>query len=774
MSSNPYVTKVELGVELDKQNQKIDLKVNNLELGVNGSIDTTTNTTSLPDGVYRTQIPGTYTNAGNIVVKEGYYTLLRKVGGVWKLESEVKMPMQDLTNINNDIIKLKSEDNLLYQNIESEIYGGVASRYLPSRNFILNSYTLNTGSVSTIYVDNRNKLNTSTDTLTKVNVFVQKAGDIVINFLKTDNSIIKTITKNAVVGLNTFNITSTDLSGISGVYLIGVCPISSSLHLISNNNNTTAYKLDNTIVTYVKYDFSYSIDYHINVNGMNGKVNETHLEVFDKTNNVVLPLENYVDSTFTANTGNINNIYFDTRNFISYNKKITVKVKCATDGNINIVAIKSDATVLKSINKAVVLGINSIELDFSDVAESFYIGIQPLQSGLGVKSNANATTARVKRNGSSTIGSLAYDLGYEVSYKEGNSVLDRLDKIEVEIFIPKSFDIVKELNLKNRVYLPDYPIDLETELNIPSGKEIIGVKGKSIINVKDTARYGFNIGTSNDVYIKNVTLKGSAPNTPINTTLNPVMAGIVDSFQEAKDLNKIGLINGVIKPQTGIRLNGGEKVVIEGCEIMNFSEFGFHVSKTGKKYQYALNFLNNSLHDNYCGIKTDLEAERSFYTDNYVTLNQIGFYMDSGTNDIKGMSLNANRIGMVLSNGFNHAHGLISNIQITHNSLLDLIAYQVEFGQNFDNSKFGFNASSQNIYLYQSKGIIFNFCQLVSFGSIVTDGIFPNDTTNSRNAFINCTSNTGSFTFGEINGGIAPYKKGLFTPNPASTFNTPY
>ena len=92
MNSNPYVTKVELGVELDKQNQKIDLKVNNLELGVNGSIDTTTDTTSLPDGVYRTQISGTYTNAGNIIVKEGYYTLLRKEGGVWKLESEVEMP----------------------------------------------------------------------------------------------------------------------------------------------------------------------------------------------------------------------------------------------------------------------------------------------------------------------------------------------------------------------------------------------------------------------------------------------------------------------------------------------------------------------------------------------------------------------------------------------------------------------------------------------------------------------------------------------------------
>ena len=60
--------------------------------GILGSINPSTNTSSLEDGVYRAQIPGTYTNASNIVVKEGYYTLLRKDNGVWKLESEVEMP----------------------------------------------------------------------------------------------------------------------------------------------------------------------------------------------------------------------------------------------------------------------------------------------------------------------------------------------------------------------------------------------------------------------------------------------------------------------------------------------------------------------------------------------------------------------------------------------------------------------------------------------------------------------------------------------------------
>ena len=122
MSSNPYVTKVELGVELDKQNQKIDLKVSGLDLGVNGSIDTTTDTTNLPAGVYNTQTNGTYTNAGNIVVKEGYYTLLRKKDdGSWILESETKIPMQDLTKIETELESTKTKVDEFIRDFSVEV-----------------------------------------------------------------------------------------------------------------------------------------------------------------------------------------------------------------------------------------------------------------------------------------------------------------------------------------------------------------------------------------------------------------------------------------------------------------------------------------------------------------------------------------------------------------------------------------------------------------------------------------------------------------------------
>lgn len=87
----------------------IQLLADSKTVNVVGSISSTTDTTSLPSGVYHAQTSGTYANAGNIVVKEGYYTLLRKKDdGTWVLESEVKMPMQDLSKIESSIDEINN------------------------------------------------------------------------------------------------------------------------------------------------------------------------------------------------------------------------------------------------------------------------------------------------------------------------------------------------------------------------------------------------------------------------------------------------------------------------------------------------------------------------------------------------------------------------------------------------------------------------------------------------------------------------------------------
>ena len=86
--------------KVDFVNDEIDKIKDFATAGIVGSINPSTVTTDLIDGVYHAQISGTYTNAGNIVVKDGYYTLLRKnTDDSWVLEIEVEMPVYNESNL---------------------------------------------------------------------------------------------------------------------------------------------------------------------------------------------------------------------------------------------------------------------------------------------------------------------------------------------------------------------------------------------------------------------------------------------------------------------------------------------------------------------------------------------------------------------------------------------------------------------------------------------------------------------------------------------------
>ena len=102
-------------------NDVIQILADTKSVNIVGSIGLTTDTTNLPAGVYNTQTSGKYTNASGIVVKDGYYTLLRKDNGVWKLESEVEMPMQDLTPFNNRITKAENKVNDFIRDFAVEV-----------------------------------------------------------------------------------------------------------------------------------------------------------------------------------------------------------------------------------------------------------------------------------------------------------------------------------------------------------------------------------------------------------------------------------------------------------------------------------------------------------------------------------------------------------------------------------------------------------------------------------------------------------------------------
>lgn len=554
--------------------------------------------------------------------------------------------------------------------------------------------------------------------------------------------------------------------------IIGIRTNSSFIRL---NSSTDGYFRKKSVTTGTVTSINYKLAYEVSVEyfeeGLLPSIEETIEVVLTKNNEETRPFEGYIEQTFNTSTAQTTDIFFDTRNSINpaTDKEIKVIVGNRDAGECNVILLSYDYTVLKTISFTAFNGFSEVDIDVSDIEQSFYVAIQPTNSRLRLKSETNTVTFKISSGVLSAVNN--YVAGYAIVYKDYSvNLINRVSKLEKDIY-HNDFDIFEEILTKDRIYLPPYPITIDKTLNIPDGKEIIGVKGKSVINVAEGVTIGINIGGSDDVVLRNFKLSGVYPDTPTVPGMNPVAPGIVDTYQEAINFENIGMVGGDYKPQTGIRLNGGERIIITGLEITNFSEFGFHVSKTGEKYQYALNFNDNSIHDNYCGIKTDNEAERSFYTDNYVTYNQIGMYIDSGTNDIKGMSLNANRVGLVLSNGWNHAHGLISNIQITHCTLIDLICNEIELGQNFDNCKFGFNESDNNIYLYKSAGINFTNCQLVTRCGIIVDGVNEIRPT-YINSFVNCFSNSGNVTVTYENGANTLRLKGNWSMNPDSPFNT--
>lgn len=645
----------------------------------------------------------------------------------------------------------KSTEKIVFGDFEE-------NEILPYVDYINQSFPTQNGDDSYLF-DVRNVVENS-QKVGNVDVIVDNNGIIAIALLDIDFNVIEETEYSVTTGLNSINYNKI----VSQRCYVAIRTKTSYLKLNADTSGFFRKKLASTgVVTSVDFRLAYEIEVFTSSNGLLPEVSNLNDVVLYYNEVKVSPYDGYIDQTFTTNTGATENIHFDSRNVFNpkYNKNLKVKCRNTLANTCNVILLGTDYSILKVIPFTANNTISSVSIDTSDVTEEFIVAIQPILSPLRIGAETNDYSFRLSGG---VVTKVNYRFGYDVTYNDNsNALVNKVDILYNQIN-NTDFDIYNEIATKDYIQLPPHQIDIATDLIIPNGKTIVGIKGKSIINCLETCRYGINIGTSNDVRLQDFVLKGSAPDTPVSTGMNPVLPGIVDSFQDAINLVNIG-------NQTGIRLNGGERIVISGLEIKNFSEFGFHVSLTGKKYQYALNFHDNYIHDNYCGIKTDLEAERSFYTDNYVTINQIGMYIDSGTNDIKGMSLNANRVGMVLSNGLNHAHGLISNLQITHCSLLDLITNNISLGQNFDNCKFGFNESNNNIYLYKSIGINFTNCQLVTRCGITIDGVNDINPTYD-NSFVNCFSNSGNVTVSYINSANTLRLKGNWSMNPANAFNT--
>lgn len=523
------------------------------------------------------------------------------------------------------------------------------------------------------------------------------------------------------------------------------------------------------------YDYTKSVRDHIT--SLNSKIDEVNAELYSSS---VLPTTEWKDKSFNAAAGT-DGIFFDKRNKISSANRLTkigVKAKSAGVVKIHYLSTISPYTEIANETHQVISGINEF-IPTANLAyeEEMYVAFSndaTSNPGIRLIYPSDHTGQSIKKViATGVISEQDYPYALWI-YTNKNKLSDIEEKIEAEDIT--TLPALKKALSDNigHIMLGAGTITLDGTLSIPSGTKITGVRGKSVISVPASVLKGIELSEKEDIVIENITLVGAYNGTPLKSGLQPVKPGIVDSADDARQFVNAGyqtdLTNGGVTstyvPQIGINIKECEKIEIIGCEIKNFSYYGIANALSGKNYRYACKFENNYINNCYCGIYIYKEAERSQYIANNVSLCQIGLYMDSGTNMFTDCAFNANRIGMFMNNGWNHAHGVQTGNAFTHCSLYSLYAYNVENGEVFSQCKFGYVDSETEIngnaiYAKCSRGLVFNNCQMISC-NIKFDGKFYLHYTGKTNGTADQFGNTNYVvTYEDISDKASQYNGGV-------------
>lgn len=245
-----------------------------------------------------------------------------------------------------------------------------------------------------------------------------------------------------------------------------------------------------------------------------------------------------------------------------------------------------------------------------------------------------------------------------------------------------------------RIDFPSGIYNVSSFTNLGSNIKITGVRGGTVIKLTSPNVQIFQVLYESNISIENITFQGYYPDVTLSGGIPMPADGIVDSYADAVNKNNISV-------GTGLGIQGGEKINVLNCEFRNFGAYGLLVGQSGRTFEYGIKISNCYFHDNYIGMELRDEAEYSSFTGNSFTRNQIGAYVTSGNNLFNSSHFDKNRVGVVLYNGYNDAHGTFSDCTFNHNALYGLITSGITNGEAFEGCQFWFG----NIYLNNSRGI---------------------------------------------------------------------
>lgn len=608
-----------------------------------------------------------------------------------------------------------------------------------------------------------------------IDLISKQAGAMRVYFMDRNSFGIDTYTTViASAGKNTFDMSTVSYDRTKDYYIAiaGVSGGGSICADYSNDNKITGYRFnaDGSEKTSRNYPLGYVIHASLTTlnsqeNGSNsgnvdttmigdlnnlntsnktnlvGAINEVAEEVMGQNVPSTLPSETWMTDYSYTTEFTQGYIFGDTRCILSPGESlVSIDVAAKSAGNMTVYLLDTAFGIVTSHSISVNAGIN-YGIDLSsftyDTSKNYYVALYGDTASLLAKYTATGTYGyRLDSNGANKV-ARNYPLGYAIhKTTQVDSLKSRVETLETNKL--QIVTTVPELEAAvangGYIFVERGTYELSCPLALRTGTRIEGIRGASIISVPSSVSIGLDMRNVEDIVIQNLTIRGAYNGTPTKSGMQPVAPGIVNTLEDAYALNGIGYqtdltnlcITEELIPQVGINVNACEKCEILGCEILNFSYAGIMNRLSGKNYRYAMKVNNNYINNCYIGIWTYDEAERTQYIANNVALCQIGFYMDSGTNLLNACSFTANRIGMLLGHGWNHAHGEVTDCAFTHCSLFGLLAKNIQNGQTFNGGKFGYadaesgNGGGYAVWVENSMGIVLQNLKLIQCNSCFT------------------------------------------------------
>lgn len=484
--------------------------------------------------------------------------------------------------------------------------------------------------------------------------------------------------------------------------------------IFNPNDGTAILNASNVVINDVlKKDFTQN-DYD--------KLNSIS-NAFGEPINETLPTENWMSKSWNSElTPGL--LYLDKQCKFDKTKPIKrVNINANKAGNIEVHLLDMQYNTLYVWTKNCVVGLNSIDITGISYTQPYYIAIKGVSPGalktifpntgnqFGFRVNTDVTPR--------TATQINYEMAYTIDVVDYSPTLTgRVEILEQAIGVNISDDINELLNSNDVVTLEPKDYFISSPIIMQSGKVLKGSFGKTRLILTNGCKKAITGSDLTNIKISDLEIVGTEVNYKyqMNGIIEDATYQTVVTEQQALDFDFMG-------DEIGIELIRCEKVILNDLIIRNIKGSAFKINRVGRDYIWGLKANNIFISNCYNGIYAENEHEFSEWTNFSVTLCMIGIYFDSGNLIFTAGHITRCRVGMMLKDGYNHAHGICNGIEIKHNQIAGILINGIQHGQFFQ----GMYISYCNLIIRNSRGINFD-SMTMSAGTIICSGNFPEPT----------------------------------------------